>query len=265
MEERIRGLFAKTALCEQIVSWERMERGYSNICFRVVTDKGNNYKVRFADNNYVIDRENERKILASVGVRPLYYGDNGDSVWRWIEGVDLTGMEVEEEMLGRLVNITEEMHSKSCVGILNHDDMEYAHLGVDYLTKDVVDLYGELVGKYASDPRCLCHNDISLSNLIYDHKSQTLNFIDYEWGRKNNPCWDYGNFVKESDLSEEKVIYLADKTNIPIRKLYEFAIMASCYSVQLSFVFRDQTVGLDDYRNRLKGQISKYMRWLSRR
>lgn len=80
MEERIRGLFAKTALCEQVVSWERMERGYSNICFRVLTDKGNNYKVRFADNNYVIDRENERKILISVGVKPLYYGDNGDSV-----------------------------------------------------------------------------------------------------------------------------------------------------------------------------------------
>lgn len=89
-------------------------------------------------------------------------------------------MELEEEMLGRLVNITEEMHKKSCVGILNHDDMEYVHLGVDYLSKDVVDLYGELVGKYALEPRCLCHNDISLSNLIYDHKSQTLNFIDYE-------------------------------------------------------------------------------------
>lgn len=71
--------------------------------------------------------------------------------------------------------------------------------------------------------------------------------------------------MKEADLSEEKVICLVDKTNIPVRKLYEFAIMASCYSVQLSFVFRDQTAGLDDYRNRLKGQISKYMRWLSKR
>lgn len=58
---------------------------------------------------------------------------------------------------------------------------------------------------------------------------------------------------------------LSRKTRIPMDRLYEFALMASCYSIQLSFVFRDQTIGLEKYRERLNGQIARYRKWLAGR
>lgn len=188
MENRVRDLFARANLSEQVISVHRLERGYSNVCFRVVTDLGNSYKVRFAHNNDVIDRENELRVLAHVGVRPLYYGEGGDSVWHWIEGEDLSGVIIGEEIIDGLVNIVEAVHRKGMDGVLNHDDLEYVDLGVEYLSEEVVNLYRNLAMRYAKEPRRLCHNDISLSNLIYDAKKKQLSFIDYEWGRVNNPC-----------------------------------------------------------------------------
>ncbi|WP_216082902.1 choline kinase [Candidatus Mycoplasma haematohominis] len=252
-----RFLFNKVVPEENISSIERIFQGYSNYVFKVFTDKGNYYKVRIGNHNELIDRVNEQNIFKNLNLEAIYYEiETGNGVWHWIDGRSLRFEEVNEEIIGKLVSLIEDIHSKGTVGVLQHDDLEF--LNEDKLDFQNVVLYRRLVNKYKKEIRVLSHNDVSLSNLIYEPKTGELTLIDYEWGRVNHPYWDYGNFVKESNLSKELMILLAQEANLSLYKLYEFAIIATLYSFQLSFVFKEQTIGLQEYRNRLSNQLLRY-------
>lgn len=257
MKNRVHYLFSQAVKQERISFLEKISKGYSNHSFKAVTDKGNVYKIRIGNNNDLISRSNELNILRNLNLEAIYYEkDTGDSVWNWIEGGNLLKEEVDREIVFKLVSLVKNIHSTSTKGVLNHDDLEF--LNIECLDLRDFVLYRELVNKYKHESRVLSHNDVSLSNLIYEPESEKLSLIDYEWGRINHPYWDYGNFIKEVDLSQNLVIELAEIANLSIYKLYEFVTIATLYSIQLSFVFKEQTEGLKKYRSRLIKQLDKY-------
>lgn len=64
--------------------------------------------------------------------------------------------------------------------VLNHDDFEHSSISNSLLNEQDMHMYTELVNRYRGEKRVLCHNDVSLSNLIYDEDSEEIHLIDYE-------------------------------------------------------------------------------------
>lgn len=259
MNKRIEHLLFKVNSSIRVKSIDHLEQGYSNDCFRVLTLEGQIYKVRIGQNNDIIDRKNEIQVLKNISMIPLYYDEkNGDGVWRWLDGNSLSKENINPTTISQISDIIKALHSKPTCLVREHDDFEYFEKFGNLLGNKNMLLYLNLIEKHSKDKKCLCHNDISLSNLIYNSSTKQLFLIDYEWSRVNNPYWDYGNFVKEADLSESQIKLFQKFSGLNLLKLYEFAIVATLYSIQLSYVFKKQTPELKKYRIRLFKQLEKY-------
>lgn len=245
---------------------EQIFGGFSNKIFKIKSGL-EAYKIRIADHNDLIDRVNEYSILKALNISNclIYEESSGNSIWNWIEGERALKEQVNKEFIEKIVVLIKDIHEtniQNFCGILEHDDLEFSEKTKKYLDTNDIFVYEKLVDKYKNHNRVLCHNDISLGNIIFNPLDNQLILIDYEWGRINNPYWDYGNFVKEADLSLENIEYLSEIANLDLRVLFDFCFIATIYSLQLSYIF-PQTESLNIYRDKLNKQLLEYRKRLS--
>lgn len=253
-------LINKAIFIEDIKDLERVHRGYSNKVWKLVTKNGEKYKIRVGDNNHLISRENEFAILKLIGNQDylFYEVENGNSIWKWIEGRPSSKKDINKQYLDALVTLVNNIHSTPVNSkVLVHDDMEFYEISKKHFNEEDLERYRNLIEKYKDDIKVLCHNDISLGNLIYDSENNKLHLIDFEWGRVNSRYWDYGNFIKESDLPLKQIKYLCKIANLSLIKLLQYCYIATIYSLQLSYAL-DFSEAIKAYRNKLTIQLNKY-------
>ncbi|AEG73795.1 choline kinase [Mycoplasma haemofelis Ohio2] len=253
-------LFIKALNRKDIKSVFRVYRGYSNRTYKLTTQDNEEFKVRIGDNNHFISRKNELAILKlTKNDNYLFYDEeSGDSVWRWLDGDPTNRLDIDKQYLELLVSEIRKIHSSpfNCL-VLLHDDLEFYEQTKDNFSKEDLDIYLKLVKQNENHKHTLCHNDISLGNLIYNKDKKSLSIIDFEWGRINSPYWDYGNFIKESDLDMWHIKHLATLADLSLSRLFKYCFMATMYSLQLSFVL-EESESIKVYRNRLFSQLERY-------
>ncbi|CCE66780.1 phosphotransferase [Candidatus Mycoplasma haematominutum] len=253
----------------QIRAFKKILVGFSNQIFKATLLDGRSYKVRVAENNNLISREGEIEVLKWVeDPNLIYYEEStGNAIYNWIEGDQLSVRFINEEMLQKIIELAEKYHKVPVDQLQNvptHDHFDAA----SKVDKDRIEyrhyfpIYRELVEKYRDLPLVLTHNDISLKNLIYDPDSGSdeLILIDYEWARLNTIYWEYGNFIRESLLSKEKIVLLSKLLKLEENILIDFAFISTYYSWQLSFNW-DRSERLEKYRCKLIAQLEKYEGW----
>ncbi|AFO51967.1 putative choline kinase [Candidatus Mycoplasma haematolamae str. Purdue] len=254
----------------EIRSFRKVIVGFSNQIFKITLLDGRSFKVRLAENNDLISRENEQEVLKLVEDPFLlaYDSSTGNAIYKWIEGEPLRPKVIDRGVLERIIQLARRYHSvpeNKLTNILPHDDFDSSDK-VDFDRREYNDyfpIYKELVEKYKDLPKVLTHNDISLKNLIYsrlDSGELGLFLIDYEWARVNTIYWEYGNFARESQLSKNNIKLLADLLHINADILIDFTFIATFYSWQLSFNW-DRTDRLEQYRNKLVVQLKRYKGW----
>ncbi|OAL10217.1 choline kinase [Candidatus Mycoplasma haematobovis] len=253
-------LINKAISTNDIEDIERVHKGYSNKVWKLITKSGGKYKIRIGDNNALISRKNELAILKLINNKDclFYEEENGNSIWKWIEGTTTSKSDINKQYLNSLVDLVNNIHNTPVSSkVLHHDDMEFYEISKKYFNEEDLNLYKRLVEKYKNDARVLCHNDVSLGNLIYDSENKKLHLIDYEWGRINSRYWDYGNFIKESDLPLKQIKYLSKIADLNLIKLLQYCYLATIYSLQLTYVL-NLSEAIKAYRKKLIEQLNKY-------
>jgi len=80
-------------------------------------------------------------------------------------------------------------------GLLNDDSFSDIRLGIERLRLELFNLRKRLSSQ--ESPIVFCHNDLLGPNIIWEHKTDALNFIDYEYGGFNYRAFDIGNHFNE--------------------------------------------------------------------
>ncbi|AGX89031.1 phosphotransferase [Mycoplasma parvum] len=252
----------------QIRSFKKILVGFSNQIFKIVLLDGRAFKVRIAENNHLISRENELAILKLIEDPYLlaYDKTTGNAIYEWVEGDQLKVRFIDEEILLKVIELGNKYHSvpkEKLVDIEEHKHFDfYSKIDKDRMEyQEYFPIYKELIDKHKNLPKVLTHNDISLKNLIHSIKENGENeliLIDYEWARINTIYWEYGNFIKESQLTLDKIELLAQLLNLDLKILIDFAFIATFYSWQLSFSW-DRSERLEKYRGKLISQLERYL------
>lgn len=255
----------------QIRSFKKILVGFSNQIFKITLLDGRTYKVRIADNNHLISRQNEQEVLKLIPDPNLIVYDSvtGNAIYNWLPGDQLSTRLLDRRMIEKIIELASKFHSVSVSELTNiteHDHFDTISK-VDLDRQEYAEyfpVYKKLTEKYKDLPRVLTHNDISLKNLIYSEEfgNEKLTLIDYEWARLNTIYWEYGNFARESQLSKDKIVTLAKILNLEKEILLDFVFIATFYSWQLSFSW-DRSERLEKYRGKLISQLEKYISWKS--
>ncbi|KAI9559009.1 hypothetical protein GHT06_015798 [Daphnia sinensis] len=58
-----------------------------------------------------------------------------------------------------------------------------------------------------NSPLVLCHNDLLLANVLYDEKSKTVHFIDFEYAGPNYRAYDIANHFNEFSVANNWLSY----------------------------------------------------------
>lgn len=243
---------------EDIHLIKQIHHGYTNISYFVVLKNNKKLHVRIG-NSSVTNRKNEWLFIKSYHQEKLYLyfnNKNGDYIREWINIPPPTHKDLASSLfIKQLCSAIDDLHK--CVfskKLLKHNYYEFIKYGK--LEKDIKQQYYTLVNKYKSDKLVLSHNDLSIDNMLYD--GNRITFIDFEWGRLNNPYWDIANFIRESGLNQKYFMLL--KNNIEsirdfsMKKLIDFIFICTCYAYQWAY-FMQPTPKIIKYRKLCKKRL----------
>lgn len=247
---------------EDIQTIKKIHYGYTNLSFYVQLKDGKEYQLRFARNNEIVDRKNERKVINLIHEQNdyLYYDQYGNFIKKWISGKTITVKEVNDEYLMKLQTKINEFHN-----IKVSDDLILKHnynnvLETKRLSKKYLDLYASSLSKLNLNDLVLSHNDLNVDNIIVNDKNELI-FIDFEWTRMNVPNWDIINFCRESSFNIEKIKNVARLYNIPLVDFLGLYYISLCFAYNWTFE-NSFSFKIFKYRLEVRKQVNKIYRYL---
>lgn len=238
----------------QIKFIKQIHNGYTNISFVVNLINNQKYQIRLANDKGVVNRKNELMFLKNINNKNFIYFDikTGNAIKEWIDGQNPNDREINtKEFLDSFSQEIKKLHShKIKQPIIKHDNYEFINKVKNKLPQVYINKYLNLVNKYKDMKLVLSHNDLSQDNLLWNKKENKIHFIDFEWARINNQYWDFANFIRESNLSQKSIKYLANINKLNLTTLKDFIYICINYAYQWTFVM-PQTKKILSYRKKL--------------
>jgi len=188
------------------ISYKPVPGGITNPNFKVDVD-GKSFFLKIpGDGTDFINRENchlANVIANETGVGPkvcYYFADTGVEIFEWLEGYcPLTfGEIVDEEVLRKVITQISQYHNSGKVlpvqstlfeqawdMIDRAKDCDYAPPWDDRM-QILLRQIEEAVNFDGIDFKP-CHNDFWVNNMMYNHETKDLKFIDFEYASMNDP------------------------------------------------------------------------------
>lgn len=195
-----------------IVKYQYQSNGWSNNIFSFILKNGSHYIVRIAGKSTLKNRQIEMEvldILTKANFFKIVYlnKSNGDCIYPYIEGNNINLDNVKDcKFLKLFAKKLKELHSIKLTKSLSLEENDYYQYNQysNKINRKYTSLYLQLLEKHKNLQKCLCHNDLTPWNMVYNKSKQTLSFIDFEWSRINTPYFDLANFIKESNIHNTK-------------------------------------------------------------
>ncbi len=251
-----------------IVKVQYQSQGWSNNIFLVVLKNGARYIARIAGKSTLKNRQIEMKVLdvlTKVNFFKITYlnKNNGDYIYPYIEGHNISFKDVKDfKFLKLLAKKLKDLHSIKLDKNLSLEENDYYQY--DQYSKNIDQkytlLYHQLLKKYKDLKKCLCHNDLTQWNMIYNKSKQTLSFIDFEWSRINTPYFDLTNFIREANIHNTKYEkYLVSQYNkkFNLSTITDFLYISSYFSYLWTYSTKSFQHILH-YRNKMLRLLKKF-------
>lgn len=248
---------------DDILDIKQIHCGFTNISFVIKLKNKKKYQVRIGQNNKIVNRDNEIKVLKLIpDIKFLYIDKKGNAIKEWIEGVNPN---FDFNTLNKLKLLILEIKKIQNINIGNINILEHNYY--DILSKDLYDKYKiwydkyiEIIDKYKNLKKVFSHNDLNPKNMIYNRKNKKIILIDYEWARINNQYWDIANFFKETNLRVKylkKICKIFDELDFNILK--DFVFISSFYALAWTYQV-NQTEKIFKYRKKILIKLKQYYR-----
>ncbi|GHU49318.1 hypothetical protein FACS189459_0530 [Bacilli bacterium] len=194
--------------------------GYSNTNFFVDLKDGKKFTIRVAnygkvhkDGKVLYDRENEYLVSTSLGKKYIYYNHKtGDFITNYINGIcyelssDSSAKAIAERnkviysknYLTSSGKKLKKLHNcKITDKITQHN--KFFGSNTDLYKKIIPlkyqDALEKIANKYQTTDLVPTHYDIGTQNIIYDKKTNNLEFIDFELSTVESKFWDIAYFL----------------------------------------------------------------------
>lgn len=249
---------------EDFVIVKKIHLGYTNLSFYIQMSDGKEYQLRFAKNNAIVNRENERKVINLINKQAdyLYYDQYGNYIKKWVKGRSPKINEINNEFLLKLKTKINDFHN---IKVPENEILKHNYENVlesKHLNKKYLDLYSDCLKKLNLKKLVLSHNDLNVDNIVIDENNSLL-FLDFEWTRMNTPLWDIVNFCRESSYSYEQLANVAKLYEIEVNDFINLYYISLCFALDWtydnSFSFK-----IFKYRLKVRKQIASTFRYLKK-
>lgn len=247
----------------KIKTLKKIHEGYTNLNYLLITIDNKKYQVRFAQNNELVNRANEKIFIEKfLDISSyLYIDETGNYIRKWVEGTNLKLGFKKREKLTIVAKALKKLHATNYKGveILKHDYHEYDKY-IYRIDEEYRDLFNRLVTKYAGIKQVLSHNDVSPLNMVWNKKEKSITLIDFEWVRLNNPYFDIASFFKETNLSIRWLEHLRWNydQSLKIDILVDHFFISCMYSLLWSFSMNQSSKIKDFQKFNYKRMIYAY-------
>ena len=273
---------AITLICKQlkveksdIVKVQYQPQGWSNSIYLFTLKNGSRYIVRIAGKSTLKNRQIEMKvlhILTKVNFFKITYLNkcNGNYIYPYIEGHNVSFYDVKNyKFLQLLAKKLRALHSIKVDKSLSLEENDYYQYNKysNKIDQKYTSLYLQLLEKHKNLKKCLCHNDLTQWNMIYNSSKQTLSFIDFEWSRINTPYFDLTNFIRETNIHNTKYErYLVSQYNkkFSLSTIVDFLYISSYFSYLWTFSTKSFQ-HIMHYRNKMLRLIRKFYNEISKK
>lgn len=215
-----------------IIKFKKIHQGYTNLSFYIETKDGQAYQFRIPQNNDLVNRENEKKIISMIDHKDyLFFSESGIFIKKWTKGRNLNLNDVKnDDFWLTLRHEIETLHkTKNSIEILK---MDYDNID-KIKNKKISNLYYEFLKVINEKEWVISHNDLNYDNIIFT-EDKKLKLIDYEWARLNHPTWDIVNFCREGKINFEKITKIADIFEISHIEFFKIYYLCLCLAYQWS-------------------------------
>jgi thiamine kinase-like enzyme len=187
--------------------------GWTNTVYLFETPE-RRYTVREygAATGLIMDREAELSHIKTLGMLEIYATFLNGTVLTYQEGIPTTVITLQEQKVSDAVATLLAKVHKATLGKPGPTTSE-AWGRIDKFLKGIPETLKDcdkqalaakiqakrahVEEKFKGRPICLCHNDLTPGNLLWDEKSQSLGLIDYEYSFYNWPEYDIANHFFE--------------------------------------------------------------------
>lgn len=203
-------------LSSNIINVSQLNQAITNVVFLITcADKS---QLIFKRLNKTALTQNERKNEVLVHERAFQHGLTGRVVavseryclQEYIQGKSLNGAEITDKNLSCLSTQLSRVHKLSPLGILNQNltrvVLSYcAENNNNQFEQECFDRYLALAKRLdkASPLDCLCHSDLSFSNLVKNEK-QAIYILDWEYAVRGCRAYDIGICCSINELNAQQ-------------------------------------------------------------
>lgn len=238
---------------EQALQIKEVLNGCSNHVF-LVAFNGDNYYLRIAKKNVLIDRMDEKYALEKLGIKYYYYNEKGDMIRDWY--VAEHNLSWDNKKIISISNFMEKLHNLPTenISIFNHKQYEQYIINTKYV--ELYHLYIKLINNYKDLKLCVCHNDLNSGNILYD--GNNIIIIDYERVRLNTAYFDFANLARE-DMDIDQIKFLCEYNQLDLDVFMDHLVIACIYALQWTLFFNDDIL-LGDYQQNVLKRLKLFMK-----
>lgn len=234
MIEEVKFLFL-TNICP-VMSIKKLSGGLSNEIYLI----NNFYIWKVFKNKYLFNHKTEKKIIENSKDHILYYSDNNNICYNFIEGDNIT-KEYFNENLNDIIQLSKNYHQlkinnidnfwfdilPSWIKLIPQNSLFFFKNSIN--KEELINIYNS-ISKYLEkefnnleDDIVLCHHDIHQGNIIKNQ--DRLFLIDLEFSFKNYYFVDLGNIICElfTDYNTQSYQYhlINDEIIYRVFKIYQ--------------------------------------------
>lgn len=242
---------------------KKIHNGFTNISFLISFENGDKFQIRIGHNNNIVDRKNEYKIIQGLKLNEYIYYDieNGNSIKKWIDGKNVTKKDIDDDFIEEFFNKLERIHNTK-IDLIKHDYFAFFDIAKIHIEDKYIKLYVELTKKLVNENNYVTsHNDLNLGNLLINNKQ--ISFIDFEWSRRNDPLFDYCNFLRETKPNKKIIEKFVRRLNISWELFNEFTYIIICFAIQWTYA-TTQSTKLLKYREGCLKELEKYYKLIKK-
>lgn len=252
---------------EQILKIKQIHRGYTNLSFLFKMQDKTQLQIRLGQNNQIVDRQNEIRIISYLPDKLfLYIDENGNAIKKWIYGYNPSFRFNKRKLLRLLCNEIIKLHNTdiSKLNIVKHDYSQYFTDSIKKQYPEYSKRFEKLLEKHKNIKLVFSHNDTNPWNLIYAPKENKIYLIDFEWARINADYFDYVNFFRETNLNIKWLKFICDYSKLDFEIAKDFLFICTFFALQWTYKV-NETEKLLKYRKGVIKKLDKFSKILDKK
>jgi len=210
--------------------WQKLATGQSNYNYRLVLASKNTDKSYFVqlvnlDNQILLPKVNQLPVLQLLDrypdLRPwlvsCHLNTSSVRIFAWIDSSPVSPSNFDNLLFSSMVDFLTQLHSKKIssseiaqypvINIIEHLQKyrRLALLKAPDSKKQIEDTYQQAVSLTSNFiANRLCHNDLSLSNLLWDKQQHQLKVVDWEYACYSDPVMDIAGLLINCHFNEKQ-------------------------------------------------------------